>query len=156
MRKATATDRDGFATLWWEFLVENQANGDPIEATEEALAWYMALFDSYVAGTTGGAVTIEPHSGVSMIGEFDEGPLRLIYQRPVRNWGLYVLPEHRKTGLGSDLYRESVEVVRSLGFSHLVDGHLVDSSTPARLVEETGGRVIGVTTVAPLQIAGCL
>ena len=121
---ATAGQRQDFVNLWGEFLREARKGGSSLHADDYNLKVFRDYFDAYATGELRGLTIFwrptqdDPPAAILLGGEVYGDPVwHDDHTGTATMWGIYVLPEHRKLGLGVKMCEMAIPVLRDLGFS---------------------------------------
>jgi GNAT superfamily N-acetyltransferase len=129
VRPATPDDRIAFLQLAALYLREMEDAGTEVLATRKSLAFYGALFASYVEHGNGIVLLVGDYAfsiagGVEVDLANAQWPITLDtkFGKTAYGWGTYVRPQHRRSGVASRLRTELKLALRSLGFETLIGG----------------------------------
>jgi GNAT superfamily N-acetyltransferase len=157
IRQATLEDRQIFVTLWKDFMVEREKLGGAIEVCDENLLAYLSLFESYIAGSLFGFTLLafedEEPVGALLMGEYPPSGFNMKTKngKTITAWGVYVRPEHRRSGIAWALQDEARVLGRRLGFdtvlSYIMSGDPVGQANALNW----GFEVIESLMVFPLE-----
>lgn len=159
--------RQDFLRLWRLFLEDELASGPALEASDDNLREYLRVYDSYIMGSLFGSAIfgLSPEGevvGVALGGENFPGGLNIQtkWGRTGTMWGVYVEPEHRRSGLswamlehgGAELAKMGIVAlttvvmdVNTVGIAHAFNFRAVEEIGRS-LICYTGGQLPETST----------
>ena len=141
IRLATIEDLESLRAMASEFLKEEDEGGSPIKPGERSLAWLLRICALIVVGKTEGAVLIaeegELPAGFTL---FYVEPLGVDhrYEKVGRSLANYVRPEHRRTGLASDLIEAKEVRAKRMGCEAMYTQVRISNEPSLGLVRKAG------------------
>lgn len=127
MRKADIEDLDAIKELWKAWLTENPL---PHGGEQAAMALQCQLFTQVVAGVRRGVCLIQPGDAVLLWVSLGGDELH--------GYGVYVRPELRRTGLGSQLLKAGLTAAKALGCTRVLVSPYADNTRSQRWLERAG------------------
>ena len=132
----TREHRPVFLTLWREYLKEQYDKGGPYLATNDNLLYFLAMYDAYDTGSLFGGTRFiydsERCIGLLMGGEdYPNGcAIETRWGKVATVWGVYIIPEYRRKGVGLKLILAAQQHAKDLGFDTMVS-HITSSMKEA-------------------------
>lgn len=122
----TQQHRPIFLILWKEYLKEQYDKGAPYVANDWNLLTFLKLYDSYDRGSLFGG-TLFAHEddqwvGLLMGGEdYPNGAqVETRWGKTATVWGVYIIPEYRKQGIGLKLTLAAQQRAKDMGFDTMI------------------------------------
>lgn len=127
MRAADIEDLDAVKELWRAWLAESPL---PHGGEQVAMDLQCQLFTQVVARVRGGVCLVQPGDAVLLWAGMG-GP-------ELHGFGVYVRPELRRTGLGSQLLKAGLAAAKAQGFHRVLVSPYVDNTKSQRWLERAG------------------
>jgi hypothetical protein len=131
--------------LWQAYLTEEHEMGGHVPPSRSNLLEFARLFDAYVTGTLrGGCLIAEDRAGaqIGVILGGSEFPSAISFETDLgdvgRIWGVYVVPEERRSGVCWELQDRAFRMAQEIGYDHVVSW-LVPGLEPATRSAEGWG-----------------
>lgn len=146
-RLAVAADLPVIEEMLRSFLLEQLAQGSPVQVTRRTMTWYRDLVRSYVRGSLFGVVVLalegEQPVGLAVAGE-DVGEPRLdtSYGRTAVVWGAWVEPAHRKQGTALAMLSYGQPFLMEQGFVGAVMSAREDNREAEALISSFGAHLV--------------
>lgn len=121
IREATELDYGVFVRLWVDYIDSQARLGGDLLPTPKTLAFFTAVFNSYVQHERRGVVLLAGEAdGVSLWGEdLGDSILDSRYDPYARGWGTYIVPSRRREGLGSAMREHGCRRMMDMGFKNV-------------------------------------
>lgn len=137
IREATAQDYPTFLKLWISFLEDQLVMGGDVLPTPKTISFFTVVFNAYITGERRGVVLLAADYGVSLWGEdMAESPVDSSFSPLARGWGTYVMPEHRREGLGNALREYGSRRMREMGFAYIAGTILVTNEVSTQSLKK--------------------
>jgi len=140
IRMASAKDAATWRSLWRGLALDQQRRGSDFVYSEKTLAFFEALFWSYVREERPGIVLLAGWDwGVLMWGApLWEPPLDLRDGPVAQGWGTYVTPSLRRMGISKRLRIEAAAHLKEMGFARVTGSGVLPPGLAKRIQESLG------------------
>ena len=122
----TKDHRAVFLSLWKEFLREQYGKGGPYLPTDHNLLTFLQMYDAYDRGSLfGGCVFAREDDrwvGLLLGGEdYPNGRTpETRWGKVATTWGVYIIPEYRRKGIGLKLTQAAQQYAKDMGFDTMI------------------------------------